>query len=138
VTPLPSYRAALKRWSSLCPSLNVRPASCCVCKYLGLTVRTLLCIAVDMAKIWTEVSHFNPCCFPVRLPEGQTEFFESKYSWLIYGEELWVTDYPEWYRVPSRRGGPGRGHHTVQHGDSKTQQEASHSCRTDTGCPGRN
>lgn len=77
-----------------------------------------------------------PGCFPLRVAEGQTKFFESEYSWISVGEELRVTDYPEWHRVPSWSGGTRGGHHIVQHGNSKTQQEASHSCGANTRCPG--
>ena len=44
MTLLPSYKTALKRWSSLCPSLNVRSAHGCLHCLKSLVMLTFMCI----------------------------------------------------------------------------------------------
>lgn len=84
------------------------------------------------------LTHLNLETSAFRVPEGQQELLESKYSRFGSGEGLRVPDHAERSRLPSRRGGAGGGHRTVEHGNSKAEQETSHSCCADTWRTGEN
>lgn len=111
------------RWSSSCPSPNVR---------------SLLYVFNIPFILSAAFNEWNLDVFSFRVSEGQQELPESKHSGFGAGEGLRVPDDAERSRLPSRRGWAGGGHRPVEHGDAKAEQEASHSCCADSRRTGQN